>query len=421
MYVKFFAILCVLKCCDCQNDYDGSLTLIFKWNTLDYDWSDKEHRSRYINESKYISTNSFVRDFKIWAQWAYLTVPRWKIGIPATLVRIPLATTFLPASPELQPYPTWSLQMLNDCFALQSVHTIDIDSEGKLWVLDSGLVEELGENRSVCPPKLLVIDLQTNFIIKHATIPAEVRLNGSVLTTMALEREKQVVFIADSNYYESGIVVYNVTSDTFRRFSCEQLNPDEDSANINYIPAHITPEFVSISLNTDRNKLYFSTFDSQNLFYVNVSLFSRDELDISDHVVDLGKNGRTVKLIADTKGYMYFNIVNEKAVAQWRESSWVFQYTPKIILDSKLLCHWISSLDVDEDGNLWVVSNRFHDYSNNKLRVEKENIRIFRIFVPRKEKPKRPRTGFNAEYVVLILFVIIIGLIVIEILMFNTD
>ncbi|XKL67128.1 hypothetical protein PGB90_010548 [Kerria lacca] len=421
MSVKFIVVLCILKCCFCEDISDNNLTLIFKWNTLELKWPSKERKTQLMDEQKYIPENSFIRDFKLWKNWTYFTIPRWKKGIPITLARIPTELNVLPTSPPLEPYPSWSMQTLDDCFALQSVHSIDIDKDGQLWVLDSGMVEELRVNRTYCPPKLVIIDSNTSLIIKEAVIPANMKFNNSILTTMALEREKQIVYVVDSNYYNSGFIVYEYQTGIFKRFLCEQLSPDEDSSNINYIPPNIIPEFVSVSLNTERDKLYFSTFDSSDLLYVNVSVFTRSVNDISSFVVNLGKNGRSVKLISDSKGYMYFNIVNERSVAQWRESSWVFQYTPHIVVQSKLLCHWISSLDVDDEGYLWIVSNRFHDYSKDNFKLEKENIRIFRIYVPRKEKPKRPRTGFNAEYVVLILFLIIIGLIVIEILMFNTD
>lgn len=414
-------ILSWLKCFFCQEDSKSNFTLIFKWNVIDFEWPTKETRSQFLNESKFVPQNCYIRDFKIWHKTVFVTLPRWKPGVPATLAKFPIGPVFLPTSPSLQPYPSWSMQTFEDCFSLQSAHTIDIDNNGQLWVLDSGFVEEFATNRTVCSPKLVVFDLQTNFIVKHVTIPPEVLVNSSVLTTMALDRDRHRVFIADSNYFSSGLVVYNEVNGTFKRYTCEQLSPDETSTNINYVPAYILSEFVSIALNTDHNKLYFSTADSTDLLYVNTSVFTADKDDISDLITDLGSNGRTTKLISDSKGYMYFNIVNQKAVAQWRESSWVYHYSPHIVIKSKLIRHWISSLDVDEDGFLWIVSSRFHDYANNQFKMEKDNIRIFRMYVTRREKPRKPKSGFNAEYVVLVLFILIIGLFITEILMFDDD
>lgn len=404
-----------------SQDDSNNFTLIFKWNVIDYKWPTEESRSQFLNESKFVPQNCYIRDIKIWNKTAYVTLPRWKPGVPATLARFPVDISFSPTSPLLQPYPSWSMQTFEDCFSLQSAHTIDVDAEGQLWVLDAGLVEEFSANRTVCPPKLIVFNLHTNFIIKHETIPMEVLGNSSILTTMALDRDRKRLFIADSGYFSSGFIVYDGVAGTFRRFACEQLNPDESSTNVNYVPSYILPEFASITLNTKRDKLYFSTADSSDLLYVNTSVFTTDKDDISDLITDLGSNGRSSKLISDSKGYMYFNMINQKSVAQWGESSWTYHYSPRVIIKSKLLCHWISSLDVDEDGFLWIMSSRFHDYSNNQFKMEKDNMRIFRMSVPRQEKPHRPRNGFNAEYVVLILFIVIIGLIIIEILMFNSD
>ncbi|KAK7603670.1 hypothetical protein V9T40_003669 [Parthenolecanium corni] len=412
-------IICWLKCSFCEED-SSNFTLVFKWNIIDYEWPTKETRSQYLNESKFVPQNCYIRDFKIWKKTVFVSLPRWKPGVPATLARFPIGPSFLPTSPALQPYPSWSMQIFEDCFSLQSAHAIDIDAKGQLWVLDSGFVEEFVTNRTVCPPKLVVFNLQTNFIVKHVIIPTEVLVNNSVLTTMALDKDHQRVFIADSSYFSSGFIIYDGVTGTFKRYTCEQLSPDESSSNINYVPLYILPEFVSIALNTDHNKLYFSTADSSDLFYVNTSVFTMNKDDVSDLITDLGSNGRSTKLISDSKGYMYFNIVNKKAVVQWRESSWVYHYSPHVVIKNKLIRHWISSLDVDEDGYLWIMSSRFHDYSNNIFKMEKDNIRIFRLFVPRQEKPRKPKSGFVAEYLALVLFIAIIGLIITEILMFNS-
>lgn len=413
---------CVLKCYYCQNDDNSNITLIFKWHSLDFVWLNKEQKLQFIAEQKFIPENCVIREFKIHKDSAYVTLPRWKTGVPATLAKISInSNALLPASPLLEPYPTWSMQILDDCFALQSVHAIEIDDEGKLWILDNGMVEELTQSRTRCPPKLMIVDLQTKYIVKSNIIPSHIIRNGSIFTSVALDNTKKILYVADSNHYNSGFIIYTLTSGVFKRVACDELNSDEDKSGFHYIPDNIRTEFVSLTLNSDANKLYFSNFETSDLYYVNVSLFSSDILDISSYTVNLGKNGRNVKLVSDSKGYMYFDILNRKSVAQWRESSWVFQYTPRIILQNKLLCQWISSLDIDEEGYLWVISSRFMDYMYNKTNLEKENIRIFRAYVPRKEKPKKPKTGFSVEYVVLVLFIIIIGLIVIEILMFNID
>lgn len=420
---KLIIILCVLECynCDFGKEVNYNLSLVLRWDKLDLEWPDKERKSESITNLTFIPKNSFIRGFRLWQDLALVTLPRWKSGIPVTLAKIALSADGGISSPLLQPYPSWAMQNLDDCYALQSAHSIEIDSEEKLWVLDNGMVEELERNRTLCPAKLVIIDLKSNLIIRTLVIPAELTHTGSAFTSMAIDKYKQIAYIPDSTYDKSGFVVYNFNTDSFKRFDCEHLNADDETFNFNNIPENLWSQFVSVSLNSDRNKLYFSIFDSDDLFFVRVSVFDENITDISTRVENLGKYGRSVQLASDPKGYMYFDVLNRKAVAQWRENSWVFQYTPHIVVQSKLLCHWISSLDIDNDGYLWIASTRFYDYASNKFNEKKDNFRIFRVSVPRLENPKKPKTGFNAEYVVLVLFIIIIGLIIAEILMFNSD
>jgi len=175
-------------------DPSSNFTLIFKWNVLDFEWPTKDSRSQYLNASQFVPQNCFIRDFKVWQKSVYVSLPRWKPGVPATLARFPMGPIFLPTSPDLQPYPSWSMQSSEECFSLQSVHSIDVDSEGQLWALDSGLVEEFVANRTVCPPKLVVFNLRTNYVVRHLTIPSSVLWNNSsVLTTMAMDRDAKKV------------------------------------------------------------------------------------------------------------------------------------------------------------------------------------------------------------------------------------
>ncbi|XP_065202854.1 major royal jelly protein 1-like [Planococcus citri] len=426
MVAKLIIILCVFKCyfCDFGKEVSYNISLVLRWETLDFEWPDKDRKLESVTNRTFVPKNNFIRGFRLWQDFALITIPRWKSGVPVTLAKLTTATNSSDGrmgSPVLQPYPSWAMQNIDDCYALQSAHSIEIDSDEKLWVLDNGMIEELEHNRTVCPAKLMIIDLKSNFIIRTLIIPSEMTRPGSTFTSMAIDKYKQIAYIPDSIYDQSGFIVYDFNIDSFKRFDCEHLNVDDETFNFNNIPENLWSQFVSVSLNTDRNKLYFSIFDSDDLFFVRVSVFDENITDISTRVENLGKYGRSVQLTADPKGYMYFDVLNRKAVAQWRENSWVFQYTPHIVVQSKLLCHWISSLDIDSNGYLWIASTRFYDYVSNKVNDHKDNFRIFKVFVPRMENPKKPKTGFNAEYVVLVLFIIIIGLIIVEILMFNSD
>ena len=86
----------------------------------------------------------------------YLTVPRWRSGVPSTLnklgtcaralgywrvaQRVALPAVYIDGKPLLQPYPSWEMQTINNYSALQYVQSMEVDTQGRMWILDTGRV-----------------------------------------------------------------------------------------------------------------------------------------------------------------------------------------------------------------------------------------------------------------------------------------
>lgn len=113
----------------------------------------------------FIPTNAVPLGVDRWRNRLFVTIPRWKNGIPASLATLSLPS--LERSPPMRPYPSWDWhanpEALNpDCTRLMSVYRIWIDECERLWVLDSGIVNATIQINQVCPPKILVFDLRTD-------------------------------------------------------------------------------------------------------------------------------------------------------------------------------------------------------------------------------------------------------------------
>ena len=101
-------------------------------------------------------------------------------------------------TPKLIPYPSWqanSLQsdgfstaesmggrtnapkativdgQLADNSSIISTFRIRVDECDRLWVMDSGLVDILGNPKQIAPPALVIFDLKTDKLIRRYTIP----------------------------------------------------------------------------------------------------------------------------------------------------------------------------------------------------------------------------------------------------------
>lgn len=101
----------------------------------------------------------------------FVATPRLFSGVPATLSVIPRKDHA--ASPVLQAYPDWTFHEAGrrayNCsdLGLVSVYRIQIDSCNRLWALDSGVSRSLEDFEVTCPPKILVIDLNTDQVVRR--------------------------------------------------------------------------------------------------------------------------------------------------------------------------------------------------------------------------------------------------------------
>jgi hypothetical protein len=72
-------------------------------------------------------------------------------GSPATLGYTVAPDNNGKTDPEIEPYPSWQMNEIGNCSALQFVQGIAIDARGILWAVDSGRVNTL------LPGKCLII------------------------------------------------------------------------------------------------------------------------------------------------------------------------------------------------------------------------------------------------------------------------
>jgi len=63
---------------------------VFHWKLVDFDYPDDISRSKSIESKKFIPENNLPLGLDVWKDKLFVTVPRWKSGIPSTLNYVPL-------------------------------------------------------------------------------------------------------------------------------------------------------------------------------------------------------------------------------------------------------------------------------------------------------------------------------------------
>ena len=161
--LKLIVLFVLAGLMNCE-DPPEVFAVIYEWSKLDFTWSDDTAKAKFLDSAQYIPENTTISGVKLWNDRIFLTLPRWRRGVPATLASIPHpdSTTSRDPSPKLEPFPSWEMQQVGNCTALQNVQNIEIHPNGQMWVIDSGRVNTLSERSDDrCPPKLVIFDINT--------------------------------------------------------------------------------------------------------------------------------------------------------------------------------------------------------------------------------------------------------------------
>jgi hypothetical protein len=145
---------------------------------------------QYFSYSDFIPENNLPLGVDAYGGRLFITTPRWKVGVPVSLSVLPSHPAPGNKSPPLQPYPSWeyhtSVAEL-DCNKLLSVYRIQVDECQRLWVLDAGVVETVTNLQQLCPPKVVVFDLNTDLPLFSYTLPADQVKEGSLHTNILVD------------------------------------------------------------------------------------------------------------------------------------------------------------------------------------------------------------------------------------------
>lgn len=108
--------------------------IVYQWQILDFQYPSSAQRSRAIASGDFVPENNLPLGVDAAGDRLFVTMPRWKNGVPASLAWLPLPPVY--TNPPLMPYPDWSFHGnpdAPDCSKLMSVYRLWIDECERLW------------------------------------------------------------------------------------------------------------------------------------------------------------------------------------------------------------------------------------------------------------------------------------------------
>ena len=150
------------------NRSERMIETIFSWDSLEFDMGNVYDANKSQSTENYLLGN-----VRMYENTFYISVPRYKEGVPATLNKVRILnderkmnTSRIidqpPNSPKLHPFPNLERNKVGDCKALQNVVALEIDPLGRLWVVDSGkaaIYSYTSDYRNSCKAKLHIYQL----------------------------------------------------------------------------------------------------------------------------------------------------------------------------------------------------------------------------------------------------------------------
>uniref|UniRef100_A0A182W666 Protein yellow n=1 Tax=Anopheles minimus TaxID=112268 RepID=A0A182W666_9DIPT len=363
----------------------------YSWQQLDFVFPNQRLKQQALARGDYVPTNGLPVGIERWENKLFVSVPRWKDGIPSTLNYIDMNQT-PSGSPALIPYPDWSSNVAGDCAnGLSTVYRIKADKCGRLWALDTGTVGIGNTTQQLCPYALNVWDLKTNRRLRRYELRADDTNANTFIANIAIDMGRSCddtyAYMSDELGY--GLIVYSYEQNKSWRFAHSFFFPDPlrgdfNVAGLNFQWGEEGIFGMSLTpLQADGYRtMYFSPLASHREFTVSTRIL-RDESKVEESFHDFqylkerGPNSHTTSRVMSESGLQLFNLIDQNAVGCWHSS---LPYSPEyhgIVDRDDVELVFPADVKIDEEELVWVISDRMPVFLIADLDYSDVNFRIF--------------------------------------------
>lgn len=389
-FVIFFAIF---SCLTSSTRAIDNLRVVFQWRQLDFNYASDEERNDAIARGDFVPENNLPLGLEVYGERIFVTVPRWKSGVAASLTYIKQTDPM--DSPKLNPYPNWEAHALpespeNGTAEIVSPFRIRADRCGRLWVLDTGVAEILGDKKVYSPSQLIIYDLHNDAVLRRYEIPSQQTKEASFFANIAVEDyDCQDTYAYLGDLGAPALVVYSWKDNkswmvTHHYFHIDPLAGDMTVSGINF---HWTDGVFGLALSApDKDgfsTLYFHPMTSTNEFSVSTKFLRNESLNDDNfrefkYLGNRGPNAQSsVSFLDQNSGVLFYALVNLNAIACWRTTnpSYTMQSQGRVYM-SNITMVFPNDMKVDANANLWVLSDKLPIFMYSKLNPEEVNFRI---------------------------------------------
>lgn len=294
-------------------------------------------------------------------------------------------------SPKLKPYPNWPAHNIrgNTVPEIVSPFRIKADKCDRLWVLDTGTSDLLGDTKILAQPRISVYNLKNDNLIRQYVIPKDQLKEESFLANIVVE----VVNCEDSFAYvgdlgKGALIVYSWMNNTSWKVSHNYFSVDPLAGEIKVdgISLDWKDAIFGLALTSPDemgfSTLYFHPLVSLNEFSVSTEILRDPELAKNSYhnFTLLGsrapKGQSTVSFFHPKTNVLFYGLINLNAIDCWTNTKPYTIENQGRVYQNDVTMIFPNDIKVDNSDNLWVLSDRLPIFMYKKLDPLDVNFRI---------------------------------------------
>lgn len=303
----------------------------------------------------------------------------------------------VPTSPALIPYPSFEANRLdsnstNETKPIVSVFRIWADSCDRLWVMDTGVADILGDTKVHSPPRILIYDLKTDKLLKSYAFKDGDTEQHSFFANIIVdsdpkECDKAFAYVPDLGGY--GLVSYDFANDKSRRIKHNYFHFDPLAGNmvVGGVNFQWTDGLFSLALSKPMpdgfRTAYFHCLASTKEFSVNTRVLKNEDSSTDSYydfklVGDRGADSQSsASYVHEDTGVMFYTQLQKNSVNCWNTNKPLVQENLAEVASDNETMIFTNDLKVDREGNLWVLTDKLPVFIYRGLDEKEVNYRIF--------------------------------------------
>lgn len=348
------------------------------FTVVDYTWPTDSAREDAIMDGTFIQTNNIISGMNVYKDSVFVTVPRWRLGVPSTLNKIVVKD----GVSVLQPYPNWEFQTIGDCHALQFVQSVAIDpNTGLMWIIDTGRINFFAADgtptQNICPPKIIIYDIDKDEEKDRYEFPDSVaNRNRTFLNDIVIQYhggKARYAYITDD--FEGRLIVYDRKKSMSHFYSHPSMSRAMDNITISNETISVNDGINGIALSSDMAYIYYGRLSGFDLYQVPTKTARKPgkPRQFSESVRCVGSKPAHAAGMTYSKDHsLYFGGLDDNTVYKWdinkdkrrqrKSFKKVEMKTVETFIGDPACVTFVDILNFDEKKNLWFSANKLHKY-----------------------------------------------------------